>query len=378
MIYGVMIMKKYAEKAIKAAKIAAISAAFVYFLGDTGGAAEAVGESIQRCIDIVIPSLFAMMIVSSMITASSMTALMPRCLGRLSRLVFGIEGSELPVFTFGMIAGYPVGVKMLCEECSCGRLDKKRAELLSGLCFGAGPAFIFGCISRQLYSSRNAGLVILISTISANIILALLLSVPLRRTAGARSVPRRVSISADMLTDCILRSGRAMADICIMIAAFAAANAALARTGVTAAAGELLGKLPDLDRIRGEVLVAAFLDVTNISKLPCGDWLLLPYISALTAFGGVCVLCQLRALTAGKLSLKYFIIMRSAAAVLSFFICRLIMPFFMTGEVTEVMSPRISSAGNSSPVPSVMLIIMTVMLIVEFGGKSSLQHTKSC
>ena len=358
-------MKKYAEKAIKAAKIAAVSAAFLYFLGDTGAAAEAVGESIQRCIDIVIPSLFAMMIVSSMITASGMTALMPRCLGRLSRLIFGIEGRELPVFTFGMIAGYPVGVKMLCEERSCGRLDKKRA------------AFIFGCISRQLYSSRSAGLVILISTVSANIILALLLSVPLRRTARAQSAPRSVSISADMLTDCVLRSGRAMADICIMISAFAAANAALARTGVTAAAGELLGKLPDLDRIRGEVLVAAFLDVTNISKLPCGDWLLLPYISALTAFGGVCVLLQLRALTAGKLSLKYFIIMRSAAAVLSFFICRLIMPFFMTGEVTEVLSPRISSAGNSSPVPSVMLIIMTVMLMVEFGGKSSLQHTKS-
>ena len=377
MIYGVMIMKKCAEKAANAVKIAAVSAAFLYFLGDTGGAAEAVGESLQRCIDIVIPSLFAMMIVSSMITSSGMMTLMSKRLGQLSRLVFGIEGRELPMFTFGMIAGYPVGVKMLCEECSCGRLDKKRAELLSGLCFGAGPAFIFGCISRHLYSSQNAGLVILISTVSANIILAMLMSAPLRRTAGARSDPRRVSISADMLTDCVLRSGRAMGDICIMIAALAAASAALARTGVTAAAGELLGKLPDLDRIRGEVIVAAFLDVTNISKLPCGDWLLLPYISALTAFGGVCVLLQLRALTAGKLSLKPFIIMRIAAAVLSFFICRLIMPFFMAGEVTEAMSPCIISAGNGSPVPSVMLIIMTVMLMVEFGGKSSLQHTKS-
>ena len=209
MIYGVMIMKKYAEKAVKAAKIAALSAAFVYFLGDTGAAAEAVGESLQRCIEIVIPSLFAMMIVSSMMTASGMMTLIPRWLGRISRLLFGMEEMVFPIFTFGMIAGYPVGVKMLCEECSCGRLDKKRAELLSGLCFGAGPAFIFGCISRQLYSSPDAGMVILLSTVSANIILALLMSVPLRRTARSVSRPRRVSISADMLTDCVLRSGKA-------------------------------------------------------------------------------------------------------------------------------------------------------------------------
>ena len=57
-----MIMKKYAEKACKAAKIAALSAAFLYFLADAGGAAEVVEESIQRCINIVIPSLFGMMI----------------------------------------------------------------------------------------------------------------------------------------------------------------------------------------------------------------------------------------------------------------------------------------------------------------------------
>ncbi|MBP5378388.1 MAG: hypothetical protein J6Y64_02470 [Ruminococcus sp.] len=371
-------MKKYAEKACSVLKTAAVSAAFLFFLADTEGTAEAVGEGVQRCIDIVIPSLFAMMIASSLITRSGITSLIPNWAGRFSRLIFGIDGSEFPVFTFGMIAGYPVGMKMLCEEYSQGRITKKRAELLSGLCFGAGPAFIFGCISRRLYTSRNAGLVIIISTVSANIILALLMSVPLRRTASSKSCQRRVSLSAGMLTDCVLRSGRAMGSICIMIAAFSAFNAVLDRIGVTAAAGELLAKLPDLDRIRGEVLAAAFMDVTNISRLPCGDWLLLAYISALTALGGVCVLFQMTALNAGRLSMKPFIIMRSAAALLSFFVCRLIMPFFMAEETAEVLSPRICSAGNSSPVPSVMLIIMTVMLMVEFGGKSSLQHTKTC
>lgn len=369
-------MRKYVEKALKAAEISAAAAAFLFCLTDTGAAAEAVAESIYRCINTVIPSLFAMMIVSSLMTESGILRLMPRCIGRFGRLVFGMEESVFPIFTFGMLAGYPVGVKMLCDEYSRGRLTKRRAELLSGLCFGAGPAFIFGCISQQLYSSCSAGLIILISTISANIILALFMSVPLRRTASAVSSSCRVSISSDMLTGCILRSGRAMWNICIMIAAFAAAGAAIDRTGMSAAAGELLMKLPDLRRIRGEVTVAALLDITNISRFPCGDWLLLPCISALTSFGGACVLFQLRALTAGKLSLKPFIIMRAAAALLSYLICRLIFPFFIGSEATEASVSRISSSTSGTVVPSVMLIIMTVMLMLEFSGKAACSTQK--
>ena len=32
-----------------------------------------------------------------------------------------MEGKELPIFTFGMVAGYPGGVKMLCDEYSFGQ-----------------------------------------------------------------------------------------------------------------------------------------------------------------------------------------------------------------------------------------------------------------
>lgn len=368
MINGVMIMREYASKTVRVVGYGGVVLLLLFCMTDTASTAGAVSESINKCLNIVIPSLYAMLVVSSLFIRSGVNGLFPRWAGKLTRAIFGMESSIFPIFTFSMVAGYPVGVKMLCDEYSAGRLSKRRAELLSGLCFGAGPAFVFGCISRQLYSSDRAGLVILISNVSANFILAFIMSVVLRKTAQEQ--PRRKSrgISAEMFTDCVLCSGRAMADICIMVVFFSVFAAFLSCVGA-AAVGELLGKLPDLDRKSGEVIVAALLDVTNIGKLPRGDWLLLPYVSGASAFGGICVMFQVAAITAGKFSLKPFILLRCAAAVLSYFICRMIMPLLMEREIVEVSAVKVSGMSSKSPVPSVMLILMTVMLMLEFGKK---------
>jgi hypothetical protein len=367
MINGVMNMREYVTKGFDIAKKAILSALLLFCIFDTGSAAAAVGESINKCVNIVIPSLFAMLAVSTLFIRSGINGRFPRWMGKFSRALFGMESSVFPIFTFGMFAGYPVGVKMLCDEYSAGRLSKRRAELLSGLCFGAGPAFVFGCISRQLYSSDRAGIIILISNVSANFILAFIMSFALRKTVEEHLKPKKCSLSADMLTECVLKSGRAMADICIMVVFFSVLTAFLSRAG--AAAGELFGKLPDLDRKSGEVIVAALLDVTNIGKLPRGDWLLLPYVSGASAFGGVCVMFQISALTAGRFSLKPFILLRCAAAVLSYFICRMVMPFLMEAETVAVSTMKVSSVSNNSPIPSVMLVLMTVMLMLEFDKK---------
>jgi len=364
-------MRKAVENALTAVKIAVLAAVLIFCLTRTSLCAKAISESVMRCLNVVIPSLFAMMAVSSLIVKSGVLTLVPKGLGRISRILFGIEGNILPIFIFGMFAGYPVGVKMLCEEYSAGRITKKRAELLSGLCFGAGPAFIFGCISSQLYSSDGAGKVLLLSNICANLLLLIIMSPYLRKNASCSEVRRDFRFSAEMFTESVAQSGRAMADICIMITIFSVINAVLACIGAAAAVGELLVKLPCLGRISGEALVAALSDVTNVDAFPRGDWLLLPYVSGLVSFGGVCVIFQLSAVTGGRISILPLVIMRCIAAVMSGFVCRLIMPFFMEYETVAVSAVSVEKVRSSTPVPSIMLVIMTVIVMVEFGRNSS-------
>jgi hypothetical protein len=56
--------------------------------------------------------------------------------------------------------------------------------------------------------------------------------------------------------------------------------------------------------------------------------------------------------------------MRSFAAISSFFICRILQPYFILGDV-QVFAAGQKLYRESSPVPSVMLIIMTGVVIAE-------------
>ena len=108
------------------------------------------------------------------------------------------------------------------------------------------------------------------------------------------------------------------------------------------------------------------MDVTAAGELPHGNYTLLPVLSAAVSFGGVCVLFQIASIFSGKLSMLPLILTRTAASALSFGICRLIMPYMLRNEtVTAAVTASVHKAP--SPVPSVMLILMTFAVLRETG-----------
>jgi hypothetical protein len=61
--------------------------------------------------------------------------------------------------------------------------------------------------------------------------------------------------------------------------------------------------------------------------------------------------------------------MRAVAAVLSYFICRIIAPVMTAGETLAVST--VAAVKDRSPVPSLLLVAMTVMVMWEYGGSRS-------
>lgn len=366
MIVQVMYMKEIMKKTAGAAGIATLLYAAWYCMRSSEEVGIAVSEAAERCWGTVIPSLYAMMIVSGLIVRSGITGCLPQFFGRIGRLLWGMDGEVFPVFLFSMLAGYPVGTKMLCAMYSEGRIDKHRAELFCGVCFGAGPAFISGCIAGQLYGSAAAGRTILLSTVIADVILAFAVSFISGRSGAPREERSKPRISGGMLTDCVLSGGRAMADICLMIIAFAAAAAVLDGVGAVSAAGNLVSSVSGMPGEVSEQLVRSFLDITAVSGLPKGNYALLPWISGLTAFGGVCVLFQTAAVSRGRLNMLPAVIMRAAAGALSFFVCRGLMPLTLDGEAVEAAAMIRGAAYKAeNPVPSLLLGAMTLILLRE-------------
>ena len=76
----------------------------------------------------------------------------------------------------------------------------------------------------------------------------------------------------------------------------------------------------------------------------------------------MCVILQISALARGKFSVKLLIFIRIVSAFLSGMICRIIMPFFLRHEITAASTVTVRLHKEVSPVPSIMLVIMTIML----------------
>ena len=364
MIAEVMNMKADKEKTGTYLMIALSAAGFFLCLIRPQETGKAAAEGIGRCLGVIIPSLYAVMVMSQLFIrsgAADRTAPFFSLAGRL----FGMNGDEFAVFVFSSLAGYPVGAKMLCGRAEQGRINSERGSLLCGLCFGAGPSFIHGCIAAQLYGSPWTGRAVMLSCAAANIILGLVFSPLLRKGRTDSKYRSKADSSAEMFTECVSESGRSVLEICFAVVIFAVIAEMIRNCGAVQALCGILSDVSGRSEHCVSAILGAILDVTAVSELPSKDYSLLPVISALVSFGGVCVFFQLRTIIRGRFSMGRIVGLRIAAAFISYIACRIITPLLITGKVVEAASVSASVHKAQSPVPSVLLIIMTVILIAR-------------
>lgn len=327
-------------KNILVAVLIIITVVFCFFRADS--VKSAVYDAVMRCLTVIIPSLYAMMIVSGFLVKSNIAS--------SGRVFCGI---------FSMLAGYPVGAKILCSQYADGSIRKKDAELLSGVFFGAGGAFIFGCTSY-------GGGVVLVSNIIANVLLSIVLIFYFRKNPVQKNQAKKIGFSAEMLIDSVNSAGRSMAEICFAILAFAVITAMLKDFGILSVFSGILSELSGFSPEISEKIICSVIDVTAINDLTKENINLIPVASGLVSFGGLCVFLQISAIFKGKLSVFPLIFFRTVAGILSGFICKILLPFFVGDESIAVSLTGTQLYKSASPVPSVLLIIMTAMLFWEY------------
>lgn len=356
MMYRVINMKK-AKKILFVIILLIFS---VYCLCCAEEVRNAAFSAVNRCLTSLIPSLYIMMILSSLLISSGIISAAGNFTERTLGKFLPINGGIAATLLFSSIAGYPVGAKMIYSQYSSGRIDRRSAILWSGVCFGAGSAFIFGCTA-----SGAAGNLIMISTAAANLILAALISIFGRTRSSGEENSRKIAVSADMLTNSVSSAGRSMAEICFVVTAFSVIAALLRKLGIITAIGGFFAKYLHIPAAEAETLITAFLDVTAVSELPKNNFTLLPITAAAISFGGICVFFQISAIFRGKLPVLPIFFTRLCGGILSCVICRLLLPYFIFSESIAVsaVTPKIYQA--SSPVPSLILIVMTAVLFIK-------------
>lgn len=322
--------------------------------------------AVKVCLETMIPSLYAMMILSELFISCGFHTLLGKVLKFPARYIFKSSGQILTIFLFSQIAGYPIGTKMIVNMNENGSLTKKQASILSGVCFGSGPAFIVSLFENK---KEDAAAVFLAGLLS-NLIIFTIISraMHIQPESNVQNIHKPLHISS-MITDAAVKSGKALFKICAMIIMFG---------GILE-----LKELPFLKFItkyKYSDIIFSTLEISRITSIFPYSRELLPFIGAVLSFGGICVLMQISAVSKDKINISYIFFIRIIAAIITWLLLYLREMFIpiQTEFQTETASVIYNESNNLnietfSPIPSILLLIMTFMLLISADRK-----TKNC
>ena len=284
----------------------ACAALAVIFVVDSAGISRAVFESITLCLNTVIPSLFAFLVLATFAMSS------------------GLIRGEKSILLLSIVGGYPVGAKLLADR---GFSQKKAAHMMM-YCYCGSPVFLIALhpLGFYIWLSNAIACVVFAVFAARNNHTAL-------QNNGAANTPHPTFV------DSVTSAGKTMLQICAMVISF----------GVIIRVTEFLGVTSGV--------IFATLEITNIMSLQVNPAL----IAALTSIGGICIIFQIRAIVGGKFPLRKFLLARLPIAGLSSGICYLMTRSMAVETIARDHVVLVSAGG--SVVASACLVVMTLLLL---------------
>ena len=315
----------------------------------SGQVSKEISMALNRCLVVIIPSLFSFMVFSDLVLKSECYTILCKPFSLISKYIFKMDSNLFFVFLLGNICGYPIGFRLINNLYSQGRISKSTAELMSCYCYASGPSFVIGLVGITIFSSNTIGLVIFFANFLSNAVIAIVLN-------HVVDTPKIKEVSSDnakiSIVESVQSASKGILLICSMIIMFASIIGILK--------GLNLFELINFD-------ILPILEITYVVDMAIsGD--IIPVLSALISFGGVCVLFQLKSLSQG-ISLKYLIISRIPAVFLSAAFTRIITGIFsisyqVNSAQVYINDKTIGFTNAKSYLPALLMVVMMFILIL--------------
>jgi hypothetical protein len=322
----------------------------------------AIADSIKLCLYTVIPSLYAFMVLSTLIVSTGIYKVLSRPFSFISRKIFHIPTEFFSIFLLSSIAGYPVGAKLLSKLFEDNKIDSETAASMQCFCYSGGPAFFCGAVSLTLFDSITFGLlifaVIFFSNIISGIIVGLKKPIPPENKSFLK-----VEFTTEKFLSAVKDGGISILSMCGIIIFFAGFNAVLQKLGFFTIIAMSLKNITAITVSDAESLLKSTVEINNILSLSSGKLGLLPIITSLLSFGGLCVVVQILQFSSEYIKLSKFLIYRLFGGVVSFFLTKLILILFPALTATFAVSARNAGFTRGTPLPSIFLICMTIILL---------------
>lgn len=185
-------------------------------------ASQGVRDGLTLCGQVVIPSLFPFLALSSFLVQSGLAQRAGHLLEPITKLLFRLPGAAGSAILMSLIGGYPVGARMTVQLLDAALITQKQAQRMLFFCVNSGPAFLISAVGSAMLRSRQAGL-ILCAALTAS---ALLIGLCMRFLASKETmrespvVPPTGPSMAQALVDAATQGCAGIVSICVWVILF--------------------------------------------------------------------------------------------------------------------------------------------------------------
>lgn len=284
-------------------------------------------EGLLLWFQIIFPTLFPFLVVTSLLLSSGGLNLITRLFGGLFRRIFRVTQNGAFAVLAGFLCGYPMGAKVTADLLRAEKISDREARYLLSFCNNTSPVFIINFIVWKTFGNERLMLPTLLILIGSPVLMSFIF----RRIylKGRHPFPepsaalkeKKTRFDFSVLDSCMMNSFEAIVKVGGYIILFSV----------------LLSLLEELSG-QNSILIAAApaLEVTNgillLSSSVSDPGLRYAAVLGLTSFGGLCSAAQTQCMLEGTdLSVIPYIIQKlttaAAASLLSFIYLALFSPF---------------------------------------------------
>lgn len=284
-------------------------------------------EGLLLWFQIIFPTLFPFLVVTSLLLSSGGLNLITRLFGGLFRRIFRVTQNGAFAVLAGFLCGYPMGAKVTADLLRAEKISDREARYLLSFCNNTSPVFIINFIVWKTFGDESLMLPTLLILIGSPVLMSFIF----RRIylKGRHPFPepsaalkeKKTRFDFSVLDSCMMNSFEAIVKVGGYIILFSV----------------LLSLLEELSGQNSILMAAApALEVTNgillLSSSVSDPGLRYAAVLGLTSFGGLCSAAQTQCMLEGTgLSVIPYIIQKlttaAAASLLSFIYLALFSPF---------------------------------------------------
>lgn len=304
----------------------------------------------------IIPALFPFFIATELLSHTPIIHILGKFFNKLMKPLFNVPGQGSFPLIMGILSGYPVGAKIVCDMRNKNVLTKAEAERLLSFTNNSGPLFILGTIGIGLFKDSSIGFVLLITHILASLIVGIIFrfwkykdsNISSSNSLWQSSTNNSYNIG-EILSSSIKNSIVTILNIGGFIVLFSVIISIFNKSHLINLVSILLSPIFNIFNIPPDFsngIINGFLEITNglqqISAIPIRNISFSIVICAfILGFGGISVILQVYSFTSKTdISIKPYILGKFLQGIISAFLTFLLFHFlpFLSLDLSNIVN----------------------------------------